>query len=312
LPVVKVGNPGDQGVAQISEMRFTVSDVLPGAIIVQVNMAGSPGDVGIWNSVITVGGTKDSKVTTSCQDQDTTTCKAAFLSMHLTASSSAYIENVWGWTADHDIDGGPMQIISAGRGLLVEATNGTWLVGTGFEHHWLYNYNFHHAQNVYAGLLQSETPYMQGLNAVQTVPAPWVADARFGDPDYSWCGGGDQKCRTALATNVDGGNDIFLYNSASWSFFNGPWDGTYTDDCTGTCQTNMMRVTAQPENLVWYAINTREADTLVLDDNGNPQQFNNPGGWSGPPGKTGGFGGNLVAYRTFASWTGPLAHTELK
>jgi glucan 1,3-beta-glucosidase len=204
-----------------------------------------------------------------------------------------------------------MQIISAGRGLLVEATNGTWLVGTGFEHHWLYNYNFHHAQNVYAGLLQSETPYVQGLNAVQTVPAPWVTDARFGDPDYSWCGGGDQKCRTALATNIDGGNDIFLYNSAFWSFFNGPWDGKYTNDCNGTCQSNMICVTGQPENLVWYAINTREADTLVLDGNGNPKQFNNPGGWSGPPGKTGGFGGNLVAYRTFVNGQVPLAHTEL-
>lgn len=99
---------------------------------------------------------------------------------------------------------------------------------------------------------------------------------------------------------------------AFWSFFNGPWDGAYTNDCTGTCQTNMIRVTGQPENLVWYAINTREADTLVLDDNGNPKRLNNPGGWSGPPGKTGGFGGNLVAYRTFASGTWPLVYTELK
>lgn len=52
-PVVKVGNDGDVGVAQISDMRFTVSDVLPGAIIVQFNMAGNaPGDVALWNSLI--------------------------------------------------------------------------------------------------------------------------------------------------------------------------------------------------------------------------------------------------------------------
>lgn len=52
-PVVKVGNDGDVGVAQISDMRFTVSDVLPGAIIVQFNMAGTkPGDVALWNSLI--------------------------------------------------------------------------------------------------------------------------------------------------------------------------------------------------------------------------------------------------------------------
>ncbi len=32
-PVVAVGNGGDVGVAQIQDMRFTVSDVLPGAIL---------------------------------------------------------------------------------------------------------------------------------------------------------------------------------------------------------------------------------------------------------------------------------------
>lgn len=52
-PVVQVGSDGDVGVARISDMRFTVSDVLPGAIIVQFHMAGnSPGDVALWNSLI--------------------------------------------------------------------------------------------------------------------------------------------------------------------------------------------------------------------------------------------------------------------
>lgn len=58
-PVVAIGNGGDVGTAQIQDMRFTVSDVLPGAIIVQFNMAGSsPGQVALWNSMITVGGTR--------------------------------------------------------------------------------------------------------------------------------------------------------------------------------------------------------------------------------------------------------------
>ena len=271
-------------------MRFTVSEVLPGATIVEVNCDGAPGDVGIWNSIVTVGGTADSQVSTSCQDQDTSNCKAAFMVMHLTSSSSVYLENIWGWTADHHVDGGPNQVISTGRGLLVEATAGTWLVGTGFEHNWIYNYNFNNAQNVFAGLLQSESPYMQGQNAVNTVPAPWDADRHFGDPDYSWCGGGDQRCRTALATNINGGSNIFLYGSAAWSFFNGPWHGDYSHQCEGNCQKNMMRVAGNPDNLVWYAVNTKSADVIVHDDKSNPTEFNNPGSW----------GGNLVAYRTFA------------
>jgi glucan 1,3-beta-glucosidase len=292
VPVVKVGKEGETGVAEISELRFTVSEVLPGAILVEVNLSGSPGDVAIWNSMATVGGTKDSQVSTSCSSTDTQNCKAAFMIMHLAPSSSAYIENFWGWTADHDVDGGPTQNIATGRGLLVSSTKATWLVGTGFEHNWLYNYNFHSAQNVYAGMLQSETPYMQGLNAPETVPAPWVADSHFGDPDYSWCNGGDQRCRTALATNVDGGKNIYLYASAAWAFFNGPWHGDYCCQCSNpdACQINMMRVVGNPRGLYWYGINTRKAEIMVLDGVNNPSEAWNPGSWEAL----------VIAYRQFA------------
>ncbi|KAL3428246.1 putative exo-beta-1,3-glucanase [Phlyctema vagabunda] len=290
-PIVKVGNPGDVGVAQISDMRFTVAEPLPGAIIVQVNIAGgSPGDVGIWDTQVNIGGMADSTVHTSCTNQDTTSCMAAFLAVHLTASSSAYLQNIWVWTADHNLDGGPIQIISTGRGVLVESTKATWLVGTGSEHHWLYNYNFNNAQNVFAGLLQTESPYMQGNGAVKLAPAPWVAVAKYGDPDFSWCGGGDGRCRTALGQNINGGSNLFLHNTASWAFFDGPWTGDYGTQCSGNCQTNMLRISGVPSHLYWYGIGTKSADTMVFDSRSNPQTFNNPGGW----------GGNIAAYREFA------------
>ena len=92
--------------------------------------------------------------------------------LHLTSTSSAYIKNLSGWTADHNLDGGTgYTVTSTGRGILVEATKGTWLTRSGPEHNWLYNNNFHSAQNVYAGILQSETPYMQGNGATQAAPA---------------------------------------------------------------------------------------------------------------------------------------------
>ena len=277
-------------------MRFTVSEILPGAIICQVNISGSPGDVGIWNTVITVGGTRDTRVTYNCQNQDTYNTKAAFLALHLTSSSSAYIENVWGWCADHYIDTGPFpgdQIISSGRGLLCEATKGTWLFGTGFEHHWLYNYNFHNAANVFAGLLQAETPYMQGLGALLMVPAPWSPDARFGDPDYSWCRANDQLGRTALACNIDGGSNLFFYNGAFWAFFSGPWSSQKWSQPapSGDIQTNMIRVANAPQNLVWYGIGTKGCQIMISDGKGNLEQKMAPGGW----------GGNVAAYRAFAA-----------
>lgn len=296
LPVVKVGNSGDVGTCEISDMRLTVSEILPGAIICQVNMSGNPGAVGIWNTIITIGGTRDSQVTYNCQNQDTTNTKASFLALHLTSTSSAYIENVWGWCADHYIDTGASpgdQIISSGRGLLCEATKSTWLVGTGFEHHWLYNYNFHNAANVFVGLLQAETPYMQGNDAIITVPAPWSPDQRFGDPDYSWCAADDQLGRTALACNLDGGSDLIFYNSAFWAFFNGPWSSKKWSEAapTDSIQTNMIRVANSPRNLVWYGVGTKGCQTMVLDGKGNPQQNMAPGGW----------GGNIAAYRAFAA-----------
>ncbi|KAL5320242.1 hypothetical protein ACEPPN_011043 [Leptodophora sp. 'Broadleaf-Isolate-01'] len=290
-PVVKVGNVGDVGLVHISDMRFTVAEVLPGSVIVQVNIAGTaPGDVGIWNTQVNIGGGADSTIRSQCTNQDSSSCKAVFLAVHLTASSSAYLQNIWIWTSDHYVDGGASpQIISTGRGLLVESTKATWLVGTGSEHHWLYNYNFNRAQNVFAGLLQTETPYMQGEGAYQLAPAPWTADARYGDPDFSWCGGGDGPCRSSLGQNVNGGSNIFLYNTASWSFFDGYWNGQYNEQCD-TCQTNMLRVSGNPAKLFWYGIATKSATVVVLDGVTNPLKLNNPGGW----------GANIAAYRQFS------------
>ncbi|KAJ5209231.1 hypothetical protein N7449_003610 [Penicillium cf. viridicatum] len=280
-PVIQLGNTGDIGVIEIQDMRFSVGEILPGAKIIEINAAGDqPGDVGLWNTMAMVGGTADTSISGACTSQDPKDCMAAFMVMHLTKSSSAYIENFWGWTADHNLDSESLlTIISTGRGILVESTKGTWLTGTGSEHHWLYNYNFHNAENVFAGLLQTETPYMQGQGEYQAAPAPWTAVDKYGDPDFSWCAADDQKCRTAIATNVDGGSNIALYNSAAWAFFDGYWNGLYNEPCNGNCQTNMMRVTNEPQNLVWYSISTRMTDVMVLDGKTNPREADHKGGW---------------------------------
>ena len=96
-PMIQIGNPGDVGVAQFSNMIFTVADILPGAILAEVNMAGkSPGDVGFWNTHFRVGGAAGSKVLSKCQG-DPGSCMAAFVLLHLGAKSSAYFEDMWAW-----------------------------------------------------------------------------------------------------------------------------------------------------------------------------------------------------------------------
>jgi glucan 1,3-beta-glucosidase len=48
VPMVRVGNPGDIGIAQFSDMLFTVADVLQGCTLLEVNVAGTnKGDVGV-------------------------------------------------------------------------------------------------------------------------------------------------------------------------------------------------------------------------------------------------------------------------
>jgi glucan 1,3-beta-glucosidase len=61
------------------------------------------------------------------------------MTMHITPSASnLYLENVWLWTADHDVEDANLTQITVynGRGLYVESTSGPiWLVGTAVEHH---------------------------------------------------------------------------------------------------------------------------------------------------------------------------------
>ena len=54
VTMVRVGNPGDRGVAQFSDMLFTVADVLQGCTLLEVNIAGkNPADVGVsWEPII--------------------------------------------------------------------------------------------------------------------------------------------------------------------------------------------------------------------------------------------------------------------
>lgn len=233
--VVQVGEAGDVGVAQIQDMRFTVSDVLPGAIIVQFQMAGTnPGDVGLWNSLVTVGGTRGADALTSTCTDAANECQAAYIGLHFTSTSSAYVENVWNWVADHiteDFTGGSN--IAAKGGALVQATKGTWLYALGSEHWWLYQLNFHQASNVVVSMLQSETNYDQGDNVEQMPPAPWTPNtSTWGDPDFSWCSSTDTRCAMGLSNYIQGGSNIYTYASASWAFFSGPG----YQSCNGGCQ----------------------------------------------------------------------------
>ena len=75
---------------------------------------------------------------------------------HVTPSASAYIENAWLWTADHDIDDPSNTQINTfvARGLLIESVSPSWYYGTSSEHATMYQYQFQEASNIIAGMIQ--------------------------------------------------------------------------------------------------------------------------------------------------------------
>ncbi|KAH3147357.1 hypothetical protein KXW18_005344 [Aspergillus fumigatus] len=275
--MVKVGNAGDVGVAQFTDMMFTVADVLQGCKLVEVNIAGAaPGDVGFWNTHFRIGGAVGSKVQTNCYGSPDQ-CKAAWGLLHLTSTSSAYIENMWGWTADHDLDGnGGTTTIATGRGLLVEATKGTWLVGTAMEHHTLYQYNFEYAQNVFSAFQQSETPYWQGWGSPDLAPAPWSSNLIASDPNFSNCDANDAGCRMAFFERIRGSSNLFLYGGCVWTFFN------HNGGCNGDCQANAVRILSSAGSVYLYGTNVKAISNIVLENTAAAaKESDNSGGWGG-------------------------------
>jgi hypothetical protein len=282
-PVVQIGTPGSTGTAHIQDIRFTLGQRLPGAIILQVHLAGSsPGDVSISNSLITVGGLPDTEI--SCASSSSP-CQAAYFALHLASTSSAYIDNVWAWVADHASDGSGSGVhIAAKGGVLVEATKGTWLAGLGAEHFWLYQVAYNSARNVFVSLLQSETNYQQGEDGngnqiPPRPPAPYSGSLTASDPDFSWCAadGRGPTCYKSIAqyfSRNQSGN-IRSYASGSWNF-----------DIFGGIQDYMNVMASVPSGSKFYGLTAHDTEEVMRLPDGSD---------FGDGSEYGGSWGNLVA-----------------
>ncbi|KAF2828571.1 exo-beta-1,3-glucanase [Ophiobolus disseminans] len=269
VAMVKVGNAGDVGVAQLSDLFLTTADILPGCKVLEVNMAGTkPGDVGLWNVQYRIGGGMGSKVRTNCGGSQAD-CLAVWGLLHLTPSSSAYIENMWGWTADHDLDGSLPQNIASGRGALIEAKKGTWLLGTSMEHHVLYHYNFQNAENVYAGLQQTETPYWQGVQPNTLAPWPWADALAPTDPMFKNCAANNTYCRMAWMEIIYNSKDLVLYSASDLAYIFSPGTQTNAIDVKGN-----QRVRLYGTNTLHFQnIFTGDGQVLVPKQNGSAGGF---------------------------------------
>ncbi|KAH7124727.1 pectate lyase superfamily protein-domain-containing protein [Dactylonectria macrodidyma] len=240
--VVQVGRnrKGEEGIVEIQDMMFTVKGPTAGAVVLEWNARGSEkGSAGIWDSHIRVGGAKGSDLTVENCPKKTgkvnAKCKASSLMMHMTPKSSAYLENVWIWTADHDMDKVTQDQIDVytGRGLLIESET-AWLWGTSVEHAVLYQYQLSNAKNILMGMIQTESPYFQ---PVPKAPQPFKTGLFANDPTFSQCTG--TSCAFSWAVRIVDSNAVYVLGAGLYS-----WFSDYSQTCVkaGNCQARGFEV----------------------------------------------------------------------
>ncbi|CZR68353.1 related to beta-1,3 exoglucanase precursor [Phialocephala subalpina] len=222
-PVVQVGKPGDVGTIEWSDMIVSSQGAQAGAILIEWNLASSGTPAGMWDVHTRVGGFAGSNLQLAeCPVTNATVitnanvpaqCEAAFLSMHVTSSATGlYMENVWLWVADHDVEDPALTQITiyAGRGLLIESVEGNnWLYGTAVEHHSLYQYSLANTGDLFMGFIQTETAYYQP-NPDATVPFP--TNAAYSDPTFV-------AGQSGWGLHVAQSHNVTIYGQGLYSFF---------------------------------------------------------------------------------------------
>lgn len=266
-PVFQVGQPGDTGAVEMSDLMFETVGAAPGAIMIEWNLkASSQGAAGMWDVHNRIGGSAGTNLLVGqCAKNNGTThganeaCEGAFMMMHITNSASdVYLENTWFWVADHDLEptANSAQIdIYNGRGVLIESQGPVWMYGTASEHSVLYNYQLVNASAVYMALIQTETAYFQG-NPV--APTPFTINATWSDPNFD--GVASKDARTWGLRVIDS-KDVFVYGAGLYSFFD-----DYNQEClvTADCQNNMVSIESSVVHL--FGLSTKAATNMVVVD----------------------------------------------
>jgi len=269
VPAFQVGQPGDVGAVEMSDLIFTTKGPAPGATLMEWNVGSTTqGSSGMWDVHFRIGGFAGTDLQSDkCKKNPSVTapanpeCIGAFLLLHVTKQASIYLENNWFWVADHELDLSDHSQINIfnGRGVLIESAQGpTWLYGTSSEHSQLYNYQVLNAQNVYMGAIQTETPYYQGNPTALT---PFTPSTAFSDPTFADCT--TASCTKAWGLRIVGSSNIHIYGAGLYSFFD-----NYAQDCLATesCQDHMVSVENCSGEVYLWGLSTKAATNMVTID----------------------------------------------
>ncbi|KAL5113704.1 hypothetical protein ACEQ8H_008409 [Pleosporales sp. CAS-2024a] len=258
-PGFRVGEQsGAKGSFEMSDAIITTQGPAPGAILMEWNINAAAGQAGLWDVHFRVGGFAGSKLQSdTCKKNPTAqhapnpACIGSFMQLHITKNSNGYFENVWLWTADHELDlEDHSQIdIYNGRGMLIESQGPVWLVGTASEHSQMSQYQFQGAKDIWYGAIQTETPYYQP-NPLPNVP--FKQNNKYFDPDMS-------QAKAAWATRVMNSSSLWNYGAGTYSFFD-----NYSQTCvTGqNCQQDINEIDST-SNVNIFGLSTKGSVNMI-------------------------------------------------
>ena len=272
-PVWSVGQQGQSGNVQIVDILFSHRGPVPGAIMMQWNLKSTcPGKSGLWSTHFRTGGASGTNQTpTNCLKLSGVyrkpECRGAFLQLHITPPTSLYMENVWLWVADHNLDypdHSQIDIFNA-RTILVESEGPLWMYGTSAEHSVLYQYQFLNAKNVFLGQAQTESAYFQSNPAA---PVPFASLAAWADPVFDQCATKEETCAKGWGIDIINTTNLYVYNAGLYSFFQ-----NWNTSCIGTgdnryCQDSIFRIRGDAQKVYLWNLETVGVENMV-EVNGN-------------------------------------------
>ncbi|PVH70347.1 glycoside hydrolase family 55 protein [Cadophora sp. DSE1049] len=252
-PMLQIGTKGQVGSVEIQDLLFTNVGPTKGLITVEWNLeADKPGSAAMWDCHVRIGGAAGSNLNSKeCPPLKSGVnpgCKAGSLMFHLTSTASAYLENVWLWVGDHDLD--DAQLTNNNNTMpQLSVQMPTWLYGTASEHATYYQYSFYKAKNIHAGMIQTESAYYQP-NPKPPLPFD-LNTAKFpGDPDYSKCRSNSSLsgCDSSWAVIMERSSDISFAGAGLYTWFN-----VYDESCVDprTCQKSLISLKNNGKNILF-------------------------------------------------------------
>ncbi|KAG4428636.1 hypothetical protein IFR05_015880, partial [Cadophora sp. M221] len=279
-PMLQVGTKGQVGSVEIQDLLFTNVGPTKGLINVEWNLeADKPGSAAMWDCHVRIGGATGSGLTSKecppLKSGINPGCKAGSLMFHITSTASAYLENIWLWVGDHDLDDAqltnanntmPQLSVYVARGMLIESQKPTWLYGTASEHATYYQYSFYKAKNIHAGMIQTESAYYQP-NPKPPLPFDSNTLSFPGDPDYKACRSNSSLsgCDSSWAVIMERSSDISFAGAGLYTWFN-----VYDESCVDprTCQKSLVSLKNNGKNILFMNLVTIGAKFIATTSGG--------------------------------------------